>query len=89
MGTWEYARFVATAPRLIDRSDDRDDIVVIAINAIVQDYKSSPASPWDVLNAMGKEGWELVTVVATVPPSPTSMRPTGVWEYVLKRPVGS
>jgi hypothetical protein len=87
MDTWEYARFVAMPPRIADRDLSREEITVVLINEMVQDFKNKPMTPWQVLNEMGGEGWELVTVLAVVPPSANAVKPTGVWEYILKRPV--
>jgi hypothetical protein len=85
MPNWEYSSFVAAPPRLIDRTDNRDDVVVLSINAVAQDHRTNPVTPVRLLNDMGREGWELVSVNAIVPPSPNSVRATGIWEYLLKR----
>ena len=86
---WEYARILVAPPRIIDRSDVGDERVVITINGHLQDYKKNPANPYDILNSMGAEGWELITVLALVPSSPNFPLPTGIWEYVLKRQISS
>jgi hypothetical protein len=73
---WEYASFIV--------SSVNEGTKVISINGQVQNPGSSPG-PFQVLNEMGAEGWELVSVHALIPPSPNAVAPRGVWEYVLKR----
>jgi hypothetical protein len=73
---WEYASFVA--------SSVSEGTKVISINGQVQSPDTAPG-PFQVLNEMGAEGWELVSVHALIPPSPNAVTPRGVWEYVLKR----
>jgi len=85
MVKWEYSSFIAAPPRLIDRTDNRDDVVVLSVNSVAQDHRANPVTPVQLLNEMGLEGWELVAVNAIVPPSPNAVRATGVWEYLLKR----
>jgi len=75
--TWEYAS-VRTAT-----SDDGE--VVILINEAVQDFKSAPTKTLELLNRMGEEGWELVTIRAYLPPSSSAVLSRGIWDYVLKR----
>lgn len=82
---WEYARFLAAPIHVLDKTDDRDEVAVFMVNSVVQDFKKDPRSPWTVLNAMGAEGWELVCTIPVIPPSPTAPKPTGIWEYLLKR----
>jgi len=85
MHRWEYGRILVAPPRVIDRSDDRDERVVVMVNDMIQDFKKSPEDPYAVLNQMGDEGWELVDILELVPPMPNSTRATGMWEYILKR----
>lgn len=74
--SWEYANFVT--------SSVSDGTKVISINGQIQNPDTAPG-PFQVLNEMGAEGWELVSVHALIPPSPNAVTPRGVWEYVLKR----
>lgn len=74
----EYATFVS--------SSVSDGTKVISINGQLQDPSGPFYSAFDLLNEMGAEGWDLVTVHTLVPPSPNAVAPRGVWEYVLKRP---
>ena len=53
---WEYATLFVGM-----RGNDH---VVAGLNGQVLDFQTNPQTPWDVLNQMGNEGWELV---ATVP----------------------
>jgi hypothetical protein len=79
--SWEYAQLrVGTI---------NDNLVVLTINGMVQNFAQNPSAPFDVLNEMGQEGWELVNTVAILPPSPAALTPRGLWEYTLKRPRGA
>ena len=80
---WEYAHiFVGMRGR---------DHVVAGINGQVQDFQNNPQTPWDVLNAMGAEGWELVSAVPTSPIQTVRRGQEeineGYWIFYLKRPV--
>ena len=79
---WEYATLFVGM-----RGSDH---VVAGINGQVLDFQNNPQTPWDVLNQMGGEGWELV---ATVPTSPIQSTRRGreevvegYWMFYLKRP---
>lgn len=78
MAKWEYG--VVRAGTL------GDDVVVIQINDVVQDFGNHPIGPYRILNEMGGEGWELVTILEVIPPSPSAVAPRGVWDFILKRP---
>jgi hypothetical protein len=75
---WEYAQI------RVGTVDDK--LIVLTINGRIQDLVKTPASPFTVLNEMGREGWELVNTLTLLPPSPTAIGPRGLWEYTLKRP---
>jgi hypothetical protein len=74
---WEYAQIRAMS------LEDKD--IVISINGQIQDFRNHAAHPFDILNQMGEEGWELVTVLDVIPPSQNSLNPRCVREYLLKR----
>ena len=76
---WEYARV-----RVANIGEEGDDVVII-INETIQDFLNSPRYPLEVLNAMGSEGWELVTVFYVIPPSPDAILSRYLRDYVLKR----
>ena len=73
----EYASFIS--------SSMSEGTKVISINEQLQDPNGPFYNPFELLNDMGAEGWELVTILTLVPPSPNAVTPRGVWEYVLKR----
>jgi hypothetical protein len=64
--------------------------VVAGINGQLLDYQRNPQTPWDVLNAMGREGWELVTALPTTPMQYVREGKGEVaecfWVFYLKRP---
>ena len=64
-----------------------NDHVVAGINGQVLDFQSNPQTPWDVLNRMGAEGWELVTAVPTSPFLTATAGHEAYWLFYLKRPV--
>ena len=79
---WEYAHlFVAM------RGNSH---VVASINGQPLDFQRHPQAPWDVLNAMGAEGWEFVTAMPTSPMqlvrSGGQDVPECYWILYLKRP---
>jgi hypothetical protein len=80
---WEYAHlFVAM---------HGNTHVVAGINGQVLDYQRHPQTPWDVLNAMGQQGWEFVAAIPTTPMQVVRDRNTEVaecyWMFYLKRPL--
>ena len=67
------------------------DHVVASIDGRVLDFQNNPRTPWDVLNELGAEGWELVTTLPTQPVQ-TVRRGNqeiaeGYWIIYLKRPL--
>jgi hypothetical protein len=78
MRAFEYARFVAVSFVSVsfaelkkgDGYSPEGDEFVMAINGVVQDWTERRQGPFDVLNAMGAEGWELAAVIDMTPPSP-------------------
>ncbi|MGI8423695.1 MAG: hypothetical protein ACR2NO_06230 [Chloroflexota bacterium] len=68
-----------------------NDHVVAGINGQVLDFQRNPQTPWDVLNQMGSDGWELVATVPTSPLQSTRRGSEhiteGYWIFYLKRPV--
>ena len=76
---WEYATIFVGM-----RGNDH---VVAGINGQVLDFQSNPQTPWDVLNRMGAEGWELVTAVPTSPFLTAKAGHEAYWLFYLKRPV--
>ena len=76
---WEYATLFVGM-----RGSDH---VVAGINGQPQDVKNNPETPWDVLNRMGAEGWELSAVVPTSPFSESRQGAEAYWLFYLKRPV--
>ena len=77
MRACEYARFVAMS------TYDADFVTMI--NGVIQDWTAKPQKPFEVLNAMGAEGWELATVIDEVPPSPDAASGRHLRTYILKR----
>ena len=80
---WEYATMFVGM-----RGNDH---VVAGINGQVLDFQKNPETPWDVLNRMGADGWELVAAVP-ISPLQTVRRgreeiTEGYWIFYLKRPV--
>ena len=79
---WEYATLFVGM-----RGNDH---VVAGINGQVLDFQNNPQTPWDVLNQMGGEGWELVGTVPTSPLQTTRRGREevveGYWFFYLKRP---
>jgi hypothetical protein len=80
---WEYATLFVGM-----RGNDH---VVAGINGRVLDFQNNAQTPWDVLNQMGSEGWELVTAVPTSPLQTVRRGrdevTEGYWIFYLKRPV--
>jgi hypothetical protein len=64
--------------------------VVASLNGQPMDIQNNPQTPWDVMNGMGAEGWELVTAVPTSPLQNTRQGGEqvveGYWIFYLKRP---
>jgi len=79
---WEYA-YLYVGMR-------GSDHVVAGMNGRVLDFQNNPETPWDVLNRMGAEGWELVTAVPTSPLQTVrhagEQVVEGYWIFYLKRP---
>jgi hypothetical protein len=77
---WEYGQFLASVSgSTMERS-------VGAINGQMLGSSEEAIDPFVLLNQMGDEGWELVSIHALMPPSPNAAMPFGLFEYVLKRP---
>ena len=76
---WEYATLFVGM-----RGNDH---VVAGINGRVLDFQTNPQTPWDVLNQMGGEGWELVTALPTSPFLSATQGHEAYWLFYLKRPV--
>lgn len=80
---WEYAHLFVGM-----RGNDH---VVAGINGEPQDVVHNAQAPWDVLNRMGADGWELVAVVPTSPlqtiRSGHEELAEGYWMFYLKRPL--
>ncbi len=79
---WEYAHiFVAV---------HGSSHVVAGVNGQVLDYQRNPQAPWEVLNALGAEGWEFVTALPTTPIQMVTEGkaevPESYWIFYLKRP---
>ena len=84
MITWEYA-YVFVGIR-------GSDHIVAGINGQPLDVRGQPQTPWEVLNAMGAEGWEFVTAMPTAPLQLVRQGqedvPESYWIFYLKRPRG-
>lgn len=75
MVRWEYANFAAVSTG-----------VVLMINGVLQDIANNPKKPFEVLNKMGEEGWEMVAALPVYPPSPDSVGGASIFQFFLKRP---
>jgi hypothetical protein len=85
---WEYAHILIGSTSLMNPNIplDKDEVMaVIRVNDRLQDFEHKPINRADLLNQMGLEGWELITVIPIKPPSPSAVIPRGLWEYILKR----
>jgi hypothetical protein len=75
---WEYAQFV----EVLNMQGKVFKRAVISLNGTNVDGE---VESFRMLNEMGAEGWELVSILAVMPPSPTAAFPMGLFEYALKR----
>jgi hypothetical protein len=66
------------------------DHIVAGIGGRAIDFQNDPRTPWDVLNAMGADGWEFVAAVPTSPVQAVrhgdDVVTEGYWIFYLKRP---
>jgi hypothetical protein len=59
------------------------ELSAVQVSGHMWDYEREPIAPDDLLNIMGAEGWELVSVITLgLSESPEET----VWKYMLKRP---
>lgn len=75
---WEYAQFV----EVLKMQGNSFKRAVVSLNGSSVDGE---VESFQMLNEMGAEGWELVSILAIMPPSPTAAFPMGLFEYALKR----
>ncbi len=84
MIAWQYAYLF-----VVIRGGDH---LVASIDGVILDLSREQRTPWDVLNQLGADGWELVTAVPTAPmtivrdPSTNHEVPESFWIFYLKRP---
>lgn len=82
MIAWQYAYLI-----VVIRGGDH---VVASIDGIIQDLRSA-RTPWEVLNELGTDGWEMVSALPTAPmqvvrdPSNRDVAES-YWIFYLKRP---
>jgi hypothetical protein len=57
---WEYATMAAAMVPVHNQLE----LAVLQVNGHIWDYEREPIAPDDLLNVMGAEAWELVSVLA-------------------------
>ncbi len=76
---WEYLTMMAATVPIRGALE----LAVVHLGGHMWDYEREPMGPNQLLNLMGGEGWELVSVLTL---GETEGADGTVWQYTLKRP---
>jgi hypothetical protein len=76
---WEYATLIAAMAPIRGALE----LCVVQLNGHIWDYETEPVDPDSMLNQMGDQGWELISILAL---GEAEGAEGTVWKYTLKRP---